>query len=479
MTSAAPAADGPLARFALRSAAWAERWFPDAYVFAALGVVVVALAALAFGASPGATAAAFGDGYWSLIPFTMQMAFVVIGGYVVATAPTVARLIDALARFPRSGRGAICYVALVSMLTSLLSWGFSLVFGGLLVRALARREDLDMDYRAAGAAAYLGLGAVWAMGLSSSAAQLQANPASMPPGLLAITGVIPFSETIFLWQSIALTAALIAVSLLVCFVTAPRGASVKRAREFEGADRLAAEEQHAAALPPRTRPGEWLEYSPLITVLLAAMSVGWLAYEFSNKPLVSAIANLNTYNFLFLTAGLLLHWRPRSFLNAVARAVPSTGGVLIQFPLYGGIASLLTAAKGADGQTLAHHLSSVFVRIASTETFTLVMGVYSAVLGFFVPSGGGKWIIEAPYVMQAANDLRVHLGWAVQVYNAAEALPNLINPFWMLPLLGVLGLKARDIVGFTFLQLLAHIPLVLGLLWLLGLTLSYHPPVMP
>ncbi|WP_064747126.1 short-chain fatty acid transporter [Lysobacter antibioticus] len=471
--------DGLLARFALRSAAWAERWFPDAYVFAALGVAIVAVAAMAFGATPAATATAFGDGFWSLIPFTMQMAFVVIGGYVVATAPAVARVIDALARLPRSGRGAVCYVGLVSMLTSLLSWGFSLVFGGLLVRALARREDLDMDYRAAGAAAYLGLGAVWAMGLSSSAAQLQANPASMPPGLLAITGVIPFSETIFLWQSIALTAALIAVSLAVCYITAPRGASVRRARDFDGADRLAEDERNAAVLPPRTRPGEWLEYSPLVTVLLAAMSLGWLAYEFSAKPWVSAIANLNTYNFLFLTLGLLLHWRPRSFLNAVARAVPSTTGVLIQFPLYGGIASLLTAAKSADGQTLAHHLSSVFVQIATADTFTLVMGAYSAVLGFFVPSGGGKWIIEAPYVMQAANDLQVHLGWAVQVYNAAEALPNLINPFWMLPLLGVLGLKARDIVGFTFIQLLVHIPLVLGLLWLLGLTLSYHPPVMP
>ncbi len=70
--------------------------------------------------------------------------------------------------------------------------------------------------------------------------------------------------------------------------------------------------------------------------------------------------------------------------------------------------------------------------------------------------------------MQAANDLKVHLGWAVQIYNTAEALPNLINPFWMLPLLGVLGLKARDIVGFTFLQLLAHLPIVLFLLWLLG-----------
>jgi short-chain fatty acids transporter len=119
------------------------------------------------------------------------------------------------------------------------------------------------------------------------------------------------------------------------------------------------------------------------------------------------------------------------------------------------------------------------VRVASTDSFPLVMGGYSAVLGFFVPSGGGKWLVEAPYVMQAANDLHVHLGWAVQVYNAAEALPNLINPFWMLPLLGVLGLKARDVVGFTFVQLLVHVPLVLGLLWALGLTLAYAPPVMP
>ncbi|MBN6149883.1 short-chain fatty acid transporter [Xanthomonas sp. AmX2] len=474
MNTTAASHDGWMARAALRCAAWAERWFPDAYVFAVLGVVIVALAAMAFGATPQATAAAFGEGFWSLIPFTMQMAFVVIGGYAVATAPVVSRLIELLARVPRSGRGAIVYVGLISMLASLLSWGFSLVFGGLLVRALARRQALGMDYRAAGASAYLGLGAVWAMGLSSSAAQLQANPASMPPGLLEITGVLPFTQTILLWQSLLLTAILIAVSLLIAWLTAPSGASARTAREFAGAA-LAEPEP----LPPRTRPGEWLEYSPLLTVLLSLLAFGWLAGEFASKPVVGAIASLNTYNFLFLSLGLLLHWRPRSFLNAVAKAVPSTTGVLIQFPLYGGIAMILTHAVGSGDATLAHRLSSLFVRIASADSFALVMGAYSAVLGFFVPSGGGKWIIEAPYVMQAANELKVHLGWAVQIYNAAEALPNLINPFWMLPLLGVLGLKARDIVGFTFIQLLVHIPLVLGLLWLLGLTLPYVPPVMP
>jgi short-chain fatty acids transporter len=403
------------------------------------------------------------------------MVFVVIGGYVLASAPVVSRAIDALARIPRTGRGAVAFVATLSMLTSLLSWGFSLVFGGLLVRALSRRRELQMDYRAAGAAAYLGLGAVWAMGLSSSAAQLQANPASMPPALLAITGVLPFSQTIFLWQSIVLTTVLIAVSVAIAWWTAPTGEAA-RAAPTEAATPAPAP---APATDRNTRPGDWLETSPLLTLLLSLLAFGWLASEFASRPFSAAIADLNTYNLLFLSLGLLLHWRPRSFLDAVGKAVPGTAGVLIQFPLYGGIAAMLTTAPGANGDTLAHHLSQLFVQVASHDTFALVMGTYSAVLGFFVPSGGGKWLIEAPYVMQAASDLRFHLGWAVQVYNAAEALPNLVNPFWMLPLLGVLGLRARDIVGFTFVQLLVHVPLVLGLLWLLGATLAYVPPVMP
>ncbi len=463
-----------LVRTALRLSAWAERWFPDAYIFAALAVIIVAIAAMAFGASPMAAATSFGDGFWSLIPFTMQMAFIVIGGYVVATAPPVARLIDGLASIPRTGRGAVGYVALIAMLASLLNWGFSLIFGGLLVRALARREELHMDYRAAGAAAYLGLGASWAMGLSSSAAQLQANPASIPKPLLAITGVIPFTETIFTWQSAVLTVVLIAVSVVIAWLSAPGVADAQPSTGF-------VEKETRVLRPIGTfaRPSEWLEYSPLITILIVLLALGWLYHEFATKDTLGTISNLNTYNFMFLMAGLLLHWRPRSFLDSVARAVPSTTGVLIQFPLYGGIAAILTTAKGADGVTVAQHLSNLFVHLASTNTYAIVIGIYSSILGFFVPSGGGKWLIEAPYVMQAANDMQYPLGWAVQIYNAAEALPNLINPFWMLPLLGVLGLKARDIVGFTFLQLIVHVPLVLFLLWILGGTLTYHAPVMP
>lgn len=463
-----------LERVALRCCSWSERWIPDAYVFAAAAVVLVTLVAMALGSSPVVAARAFGEGFWSLIPFTMQMSFVIIGGYVVASSPPAARLVDWLASFPKTPRGAVCWVALVSMSVSLIHWGLSLILGSLLVQALARRTDLRVDYRAAAAAAYLGLGSVWAMGLSSSAAQLQANPQSMPPGLLPITGVLPFSETIFLWQSIVLTLVLVAITCLIAWLTAPQGMHARPALQSQ-VER--AESSRSDTRP--SRPGEWLEYSPILNLAIVALGSGWLIHAFASKGAVNAIANLNTYNFIFLMLGLLLCWRPRTFLNAVARGVPSITGVLIQFPLYGGIASIITAVPGADGQSIAHHLATFFTESATRESFPVVMGTYSAVLGFFVPSGGGKWIIEAPYVMQAANDLQVHLGWAVQVYNAAEALPNLINPFWMLPLLGILGLQARDVIGYTVVQFAVHVPLVLFLLWLFGRTLGYEPPVMP
>jgi short-chain fatty acids transporter len=465
-----------LERISLRCCAWSERWIPDAYVFAVLAVIIVAIAAIALGSPVTHTAKAFGDGFWSLIPFTMQMSFIIIGGYVVASSPPAARLIDKLAALPKSGRGAVCWVAAVSMLFSLLHWGLSMILGSLLVRALARRESLAMDYRAAAAAAYLGLGSVWAMGLSSSAAQLQANPASMPPALLPITGVIPFTETIFLWQSIALTAVLIGVTLAIAWFTAPRNENAQTARSMQVVVEAPVIEP---AVTRSTRPGEWLEHSPLLNVLVAALGAAWLFQEFTTKGPALAISNLNTYNFLFVMLGLLLCWRPRVFLDATARSVGSISGVLIQFPFYGGIAAILTTAVGSDGQSIAHHLSTFFAHAATKESFPVVMGIYSALLGFFVPSGGGKWIIEAPYVMQAANDLKVHLGWAVQVYNAAEALPNLINPFWMLPLLGILKLRARDVIGFTMIQFIVHVPLVLLMLWAFGLTLEYRPPVMP
>jgi short-chain fatty acids transporter len=439
-----------------------ERYFPDAFVFALAGVVLVFAAGLALGDSPGRLVSAFGGGFWVLVPFTMQMALVIVGGFVVATSPPLARLIRALASIPRTPRAAVAFVAFFGMASSLLSWGLSLVFTGLLVREIVSR--VRVDYRAIGAAAYLGLGSVWALGLSSSAALLQATRSAIPPSLLPVTGVIPLGQTIFLWQSLVMAAVLIVISVAVAYASCPPPERAKTAEEIG----VRFEPLAAPLEPPRT-PAERLDASPVFSVAVALLMLAYLGQQVREKgPL--AVADLNNFNFAFLTLGLLLHGRPRSFLRAVARSVPATAGVLIQYPFYAGILGLISKTS------LAAVLADLFVRVTTPGTFPLVVALYSAVLGLFIPSGGGKWIVEAPYVMAAANAWHVHLGWTVQIYNAAEALPNLINPFWMLPLMGILNVRARDLAGYSILQLVFHAPVVFFLCWLFARTLPYLPP---
>ncbi|MFF3225722.1 short-chain fatty acid transporter [Nocardia suismassiliense] len=463
-----------LARVAQSLAKWTEKWFPDAYVFALLGVVVVAVAALANGSSPKTVVNAFGDGFWDLTAFTLQMAMVVLTGYVVATSPPVARLIERLATVPQTASSAVGFVAFLAMSVSLLNWGLSLVFGGLLARAIARRTDLRVDYRALGAAAFMGLGAVWALGLSSSAAQLQATATSLPPALLKITGVLDLGTTIFTWQSMLMCVIIMAMTVVIAHVSAPKGAAIKTAEELE----VDLDDQPAEATP-RTRPGEWLEYSRILPVLLGALTLGWLVSQFFSKPALTVVSSLNGYLLVFLMLGLVLHGTPRNFLQAVSLAVPATAGILVQFPLYAAMAAVLTKAKGRGGHTVSEHLAEFFTSIGGGGSFAIVIAIYTIALGFFVPSGGGKWLVEAPYVMQSATDVQMNLGWTVQIYNVAEALPTLINPFFMLPLLAVLKLRARDLVGFTFLQFMFHLPVVLLLVWLLGMTFDYVPPIIP
>lgn len=452
-----------LARLGALLTDFCERYFPDAFVFALAGVALVFLAGLAVGESPGTLVREFGSGFWVLVPFTMQMALIIVGGFVVATSPPLTRLIRGLASIPRTPRAAVAFVAFFGMLSSLVSWGLSLVFTGLLVREIVPRVR-RVDYRAIGAAAYLGLGSVWALGLSSSAALLQATRSAIPPSLLPVTGVIPLGQTIFLWQSLVMAVVLIAISVVVAWASCPPPERARTAEEMG-----VRFEPLAVALEPPTTPAEKLDDSPFFSVAVAALMLAYLVQQIREKgPL--AVADLNNFNFAFLTLGLLLHGRPRSFLRAVARSVPATAGVLIQYPFYAGILGLISKTA------LTTVLADLFVRATTRGTFPLVVALYSAVLGLFIPSGGGKWIVEAPYVMAAANAWHVHLGWTVQIYNAAEALPNLINPFWMLPLMGILNVRARDLAGYSMLQLVFHVPVVFFLCWLFARTLPYLPP---
>jgi short-chain fatty acids transporter len=455
-----------LSETGLRLSEWFEHWFPDAFSLACIAVIVVFLATLTLGSSPLQSAQWFGAGFWDLVAFTMQMALIILTGYAVATSAPVYAIIRRLAAIPKTGRGAAAFVAVFSMLSSLLSWSFSLIFSALLAKEVTHRVR-GADYRAIGAAAYLGLGSIWALGLSSSAALIMAAPGSLPASILKISGVIPLSETLGLWQSIVMALLLGVLSAAIAYYSAPDPAHARGMAEM-GVEYVPT----TTSVGKPERPGEWLEYSPILTLFLGGCGLAYLWREVADKG-AAILLDLNHFVFAFLIAGLVLHWRPRSFGKAITAGVPSVAGVLIQYPLYAGIVRMMTESG------LAKRLAEFFIDISTVHTFPFLVGIYSAVLGLFIPSAGGKWLIEAPYMLAAANTLHVHLGWVVQTYNATEALANLIHPFWMLPLLGILGLKARDIVGYSMLQFVVHVPVVLFLVWILNYTLTYVPPVLP
>ena len=214
-------------------------------------------------------------------------------------------------------------------------------------------------------------------------------------------------------------------------------------------------------------PGAWFEHSPLLSLVLVAFGTIYLIRYFNRAPEPLNAITINIINFSFLIVGVLLHKTPARLMHAVQGAVPAVWGVVLQFPFYAGIAAIITTTH------LNERLANAFVSISTPQSFPAVVAIYSAVLGVFVPSGGSKWVIEAPYVIAAAHELKVHLGWVVASYDLGEALANLLQPFWMLPTLAMLGLRARDVMGYTFIVALVLTPVVLLLVTLLGATLPY------
>jgi len=469
--NSAVSVSGPVARFALALTSWTERWVPDAFIFALSGTFIVLVAALT--ATPSTVTQivdAWGRGFWDLIPFTLQMALVIITGHVLATSPPMGALIRAVARWPADARQAVALVTFFALASAWINWGFSLVFSAVLAREVARRVD-GVDYRALAAASVLGLGSIWAQGLSGSAALQMATPGALQPQIRDIVarggvvpgGLIPFRHTIFLWQSmVAVVVEVVVVTAVMWLATPPRGAG--RTAQDLGISL----EDHAPAGEAVSRtPGAWLEHSPLLSWMIVLLGGAYLLRYFAQATEPLNAINLNIVNLTFLLVGFLLHGTPARLMRAVQEATPAVWGVILQFPFYAGIAGIITSTH------LNERIANVFVQVSTATTFPALVALYSAALGVFVPSGGSKWVIEAPYVMEAAHTLKTHLGWVVSAYDLGEALANLVQPFWMLPILGLFRLGARDVMGYTIVVFLVLTPVVLTLVTVLGMTLPY------
>jgi short-chain fatty acids transporter len=428
-----------LPRLADALARVSARYVPDSFTIACLLTLFTFVMGMTLGgASPGATLNAWGGGFWELLGLSMQMAVVIFAGYLVAVSPVMTRVLDALARVPRSPLQAIAWTAFLSMTICWLNWGMGLIASAVLVRFVARRHP-DADYRLLVAVAYLGMGATWHAGPSGSVPLLLATPNTFMTKDGLIPAAIPLAQTVFTPLNLGLTAVVIAGLTLFSVLMHPPADKVVRA-DPEAVGALARFEP-----PPRPddpTPAERLMHRGYVNRAIGALGVVYIARHVGAS---GVNLTLDTVNLLFLSLGILLHPSPASVLKASEEAARSLHGVVLQFPLYAGIYGII------KGTGVAAMLAAAFVSVATARTYPLIVFWYSAFLDYFVPSGGGKWAIEALYVIEAGNALGVPVTEVAMAYAYGDMATNIIQPFWAIPLLSVARLEFRDILGFEIL----------------------------
>ncbi|MCE9686463.1 TIGR00366 family protein [Shewanella sp. AS16] len=410
-----------------------DRYLPDPYVLVLLLTLIVFLAAiLTQDKTPLAVIDYWGQGFWGLLSFSMQMLLVLVCGFMLASTPLVKRALDSTAALARSPAQAILMVTLVSLAASWLNWGFGLVVGALFAKALAR--SVRVDYRLLVASAYSGF-LIWHGGLAGSIPLTIATEGHFAQAQI---GIIDTSQTIFSGFNLLLVLVLVLVVPLINWAMLPK------AEDSVYVDpRLLAETD--TRVKERQRPADYLEHSRLLAMPVGLAGLGYLGYYFLVQ---GGGLNLNIVNALFLFLAIVLHQTPRSLLTSLEQAIKGGAGIVIQFPFYAGIMAVMVQSG------LAQSMSAAFVSLASADSLPFWSFISAGLVNLFVPSGGGQWAVQAPVMLPAAQALGADVPRVAMAVAWGDAWTNLIQPFWALPVLAIAGLRARDIMGYCLMQLL-------------------------
>ena len=424
---------------------WTERWIPDALVIVIVLSIVAYVLALIWGFNPeiglGTRAyksiQAWGNGFWVLLEFAMQMCLIMMTGYILACSPPVRRLMNGIAGWsnPEKPWQAIVTMALFSMILAWLNWGISLIASAMLALFIVRRNP-KVDYRLLLAAAYLGLGCTWHAGLSGSATLLVATPDNFLIKGKLMDAVIPVSQTIFHPFNIILTLIIVVVVTILMALMHPRPE-----KAFVVKPELMNQLKLYEAPPKPTKfesPSDWMNWWPGFNIITFIGVLIWLIWHFSTRGVE---LTLNVINFAFLGLGILFHWRPWSFLKATEDAGKAVWGIVIQFPFYAGIFGLFRFTE------LSVAFTNAFVAISTPQTFPLWIYWYGGLLNYLIPSGGGEWAVVAPYIVPAAKKLGVGMGTTIVTFAWSDMMTDMIQPFWAIAMLAVAKLHFRDIMG--------------------------------
>jgi short-chain fatty acids transporter len=407
------------------------------------------------------------------LPFAFQMALMLLAGGALANASAVRLPLNLLARWSASSNTrAVMSVFVVSYVSGLINWGFSLVVSGLLARSIrdevsSRRTGGALNYPLVVAAAYMGL-LIWHCGLSASAPLLAADPASG----LAFGGRAPVPAGVFphlqganaevsLRHTLMSPANLLAIGVVL--LTALSYFWLVARRKIHSMPYLpvgpagAVDEYEVVSASSGFRvfaDGLSRVMSTLVMLFLAIASAWLVVNEWESKRMNAVTVELVAFVFLFL--GLVLHIGkgPRAYYRTIEDSARHVGPIVLQFPFYFGILGVMTQAKlvpliGEWLGPLARH---------SETGYYISTYLIACVVNIFIPSGGGQWHVQGPVAVEAARQLmeanaNVHIdpGMIVMAVAWGDQTTNLMQPFWLLTITQICGVDERRVLAITVL----------------------------
>jgi short-chain fatty acids transporter len=446
-----------ISKLGLGISKYVERIVPDPFVIAILLTVITAIAALIWGdfGEENSTVALLDSwrdgksGIWKLLAFSMQMCLVLVTGYALATTKYVRAIIDELANIPSSTASAAALVGFVACVAGLLNWGLGLIIGALLAREVGfalQRKNITVHYPLIVAAGYMGL-LVWHGGLSGSAplsmTTLDGAAKVVPSQYLEQVESIVLSDSIGSNLNYIISGGLLVLVPVMLFLLAPKNKQDLRPIGMFGVDPGQGEDNPTT---PTELPDK-LNQSTIIAWLLGVP----LLLALGRHIYVSGVdrIGLNEITVFMLGLGLLLHGSPVGYMQSITRGAKGCGGIIIQFPLYAGIMAMMVASG------LMGSLTELMVETGTQETIPIMTMLSAGVVNLFVPSGGGQWAIQAPIALESGLQTGVAPGTMVMAVAYGDQLTNMLQPFWALPLLAITGVRARDIVGYTAVVMIA------------------------
>lgn len=448
-------AENPVMRIGSTLTRLSMKYMPDPSIFAVvLTLFAFLLGVFVAGVAPMKMVQHWYKGLWSLLTFAMQMALIIITGSAVSEAPLTKRGIQKLAGMAATGKQAAWLVTFVSVLISFLHWGLSLIVGALLAKELARElriKKIPFEYGLIGAGAYVGQ-MTWHGMLSASIGLLIATPGHF---LESKIGLISMYDYMFNPMNIFVTLALLIFPPLFASMVHPKPANVSELSD-ESLKAIELESSAISEMPKDPSVGDILNHSTILAGLLGLLGMVYVVWHFATKGFV---LDINLVNAIFMFLGILMHKNIASYLKAVKAATPGVAGIIFQFPLYAGIMGMIQYSG------LVNMLANFMVSISTPTTFYLWTFLSASVINMFVPSGGGQWAVQGPVAINSAMMMDANIIKTCLAVAYGNTWTNMAQPFWALALLGVTGLKAREIMGYSI-----AIMLMSGFIFIIGVT---------